>query len=119
LASPSARAAADPVLAIIEAHKTAWEALGEATTQNDLMEQAGIWNDPEHALALATADHPEQAALADLVETVPTTHAGVVASLTYFGGLVENGCGHVVDEDYLGTFLANLAEAIENLAVAS
>jgi hypothetical protein len=50
-----------------------------------------------------------------VVECVPATVAGVIASLTYICGLVEVGYGRIED-DLIAVFLANLAEALSGAA---
>jgi hypothetical protein len=54
----------------------------------------------------------EWSVLGDLIEAVPTTLAGVIASMRYIVGL---GIG----DDEIGPLLANLAEALQSLEVQS
>jgi hypothetical protein len=50
-----------------------------------------------------------------VVECVPATVAGVIASLMYIRGLVEGGYGRIED-DLIVVFLANVAEALSEVA---
>jgi hypothetical protein len=56
--------------------------------------------------------------LLDLIDAVPTTLAGVMASMTYFAGLPDLHWGRIEDDE-IGPLLSNLAEALESLTVAS
>ena len=115
--TPTSAAAApagalDPVFALIEAHKAAEAALG-ATLRT--LDHAGR-DDAEDALA-DVAHEAECAVLCDLLEAIPTTLAGVVASLTYFR-TTPDGL-YRLDDDMLDVLFGNLAEALEAIAVQS
>jgi hypothetical protein len=110
LAAPAG--ALDPVFALIEAHKAAEASLG-ATIR--ALDHAGR-DAAEDALADA-AHEAECAVLDNLLEAVPTTLAGVAASLTYFR-TTSDGL-YRLDVDMLDVLFGNLAEALEALAVAS
>jgi hypothetical protein len=114
LASPPARAADDPVFALIEAHKAAAAVFAAAATEKSRLEDTGDWDADGGTDATGDA---ELDALDDLIEAVPTTIAGVIASLVYVSGLVD-GYGRIGD-DLIALLLANLAGALEGLAVAS
>jgi hypothetical protein len=88
----------DPVFAMIEKHKAA-----EAALYDDILADG--------------AYSAEISALHDLIEDVPTTLAGVIASMTYIGCLPHIDCRIGADE--IVPLLASLAEALEGLAVAS
>jgi hypothetical protein len=60
----------------------------------------------------------ESSALTDLIEAIPTTLAGVIASMRYIVGLADGDFGRL-SEDEINPLLANLAEALESLAVTS
>ena len=86
LASPSARAADDPVFALIEAHKAAEAAL-EAAIRNSESARAAARRELLDTDTVAgfdslvdAAHEVEMSALDDLVEAVPATLAGVIAS---------------------------------------
>jgi hypothetical protein len=106
--------ALDPVFALIEAHKATEAALAVACTEKARLEDLGDWGADGGTEA---AHDAEWSALANVVECVPATVAGVIASLTYIRGLVEVGYGRIED-DLIALFLANLAEALSG-AVAS
>jgi hypothetical protein len=109
LAAPAG--ALDPVFALIEAHKVAEAALG-ATLRT--LDHAGREAADD---ALADASHEAECdVLYNLLEAIPTTLAGVVASLTYFR-TAPDGL-YRLDVDMLDVLFGNLAEAIEALAVA-
>jgi hypothetical protein len=74
----------------------------------------GSLSDPGGVCAII----PELSTLYDLIEVVPTTLAGVIASMTYINGLADGGYGRIGDQEIV-PLLANLAEALEGLAVAS
>ena len=112
LAAPPARAAADPVFALIETHKGTEAALAIACTEKGRLE-FGDWGADGGTEA---AHQAEWAALADVMECVPTTLAGVTESLTYAGGLAEREYGRI-DDELITVLLANLAEALQRLAV--
>jgi len=109
-AARSARATADPVFALIETHKALETALRSVVRENDHAEG----ND-----SLVDAAHDaEMSALVNLIETVPTTLAGVIASMTYVSGLSDLQYGRL-EGDEISALLRNLAEALEGSAVAS
>ena len=64
------------------------------------------------------ADDAELSALADLIEAVPTTLSGIIASMKYIDSLADGGYGRIED-DLIVSLLANLAGALEELAVTS
>jgi hypothetical protein len=115
LAIPPARAADDPVFALIEAHRAADVALEATLAEKSRLEEAGQKYDD----SLAEAAHEaEISALYDLVEAVPATLAGVIASMTYIVGLTDGSYGRLGDDEIV-PLLANLAEALQGLAVQS
>jgi hypothetical protein len=102
----------DPVFALIDAHKATEAALAVACAEKARLEGMGDWGADGGTEA---AHETEWSALADVVECVPATVAGVIASLTYIRGLVEEGCSRVED-DLIAVFLANLTEALSEVA---
>jgi hypothetical protein len=115
LATPSGAAVHDPVFALIEKHRELDAAL-EATIHEKGLD-AALSQEFDDSLA-DVAHQAEKSALFDLIEAVPTTLAGVIASMTYIAGLADLDWGRIED-DAIGPMLANLAEALEGLAVAS
>jgi hypothetical protein len=104
--------ALDPVFALIEAHKETEAALAVACIEKGRLEDLGDWDADGGTEA---AHEAEWSALANMLECVPATVAGVIASLTYMRGLVEEGYGRIED-DLVAVFLANLAEALSGAA---
>lgn len=103
----------DPVLSLIEAHRTAHTAHYAALKQRTRLERVG---DP---LADTIADapcHADSATFFDLIEAVPTTLAGVHASLVYLDDLAQRETW-MFEEDVCVTLISNLAEALGNLVV--
>jgi hypothetical protein len=107
LVIPAARAADDPVFPLIEAHKATAAAVNLACAEQSRLEGVGDWDSDG---GTGAAHDAEWQALADLVECVPTTVAGVIASLEYVRELTERG-RH--DDDFTAVLLANLACALE------
>jgi hypothetical protein len=67
--------------------------------------------------SLANAAHDvELSALDDLIEAVPPTLAGVIASMTYIGELPDMNFGRIGGDEIV-PLLANLSEALKALAV--
>jgi hypothetical protein len=102
--------ALDPVFALIEAHKATEAALAVACAEKGRLKDLGDWGADGGTEA---AHEAEWSALANVVECVPAI-AGVIASLTYMRGLVEEGYGRIED-DLITVFLANLAEALSGV----
>jgi hypothetical protein len=104
IAPAAALASSDPIFALIEAHKAANAAL-----------VAAIYRDFDGA----TAEHEvEQTALVDLIQAVPATLAGVIATMRYISDAALGDEGLLL-LDEINPFLANLAEALESLVVRS
>jgi hypothetical protein len=80
LAIPPALATHDPVYSIIETHKATTAALIATLDDKSRLEEAGQLYDDRLADA---AHNAEEAALTELVECVPTTLGGVIASMAY------------------------------------
>jgi hypothetical protein len=80
LAIPSALAAHDPVYALIETRKAMTAALIATLDDKGRLEEAGQLYDDRLADA---AHNAEKAALTELVECVPTTLGGIIASMSY------------------------------------
>jgi hypothetical protein len=115
LAPPPALAGHDPVFALIEAHRAAEAALDATLHAKSRLETAG----QEYDDGLAEAAHEaEISALYDLIEAVPTTLSGVIASMTYIGGLPDINWGRI-GGDEIAPLLANLSEALKAVAVTS
>jgi hypothetical protein len=87
-------------------------ALVVACDEKCRLEELGYWGADGGTEA---AHDAEWSALANVVECVPATVAGVIASLTYIRGLVEGGYGRIED-DLIVVFLANVAEALSEVA---
>jgi hypothetical protein len=107
LAIPPAHAADDPVFALIEAHKATAVAVNLACAEQSRLEGLGDWDSDGGTDA---AHDAEWHALVDLVECVPTTVAGVIASLEYIQELDEQGRHY---DDLTLVLLANLASALQ------
>jgi hypothetical protein len=115
LATPPASAANDPIFALIETHRAQEAALEATIREKGRVEEGGR----QFGDSLADAAHQaEKSALLDLVDAVPTTLAGVMASMTYIAGLSDLEWGRIEDDE-IGPLLSNLAEALESLAVTS
>jgi hypothetical protein len=106
LASLPARAADDPVFGLIETHRAAHAAL-----------VAAIYQDFDGDGATA-AHEVEQSALVDLIEAAPTTLAGVIATMRYIADVGTGDEGYLLPDE-INPLLANLAKALERLAVQS
>jgi hypothetical protein len=113
-ASAAAASGSDPVFALIGAHKAAYADVEAAYTEIGRLESLGDWDSDGGSGA---ADAEEWSALAELVEAVPTTLDGVIASMTYVVELTDGG--YLGLDDMIGPLLANLAQALEGLAVQS
>jgi hypothetical protein len=107
LAIPPARAADDPVFSLIETHKATAASVNLACAEQSRLEGVGDWVSDG---GTGAAHDAEWHALADLVECVPNTVGGVIASLEYVRELTEQG-RH--DDDFTAVLLANLACALE------
>jgi hypothetical protein len=115
LAVSPALASRDPVFALIDAHKAAEAALEATLHDNSRLEGAAKKYDDSLAMA---AHDAEQEALNELVETVPTTLQGVIASLHYLGEEIDHGYGRITDDE-IQPLLANLCEALRTIAARS
>jgi hypothetical protein len=115
LAIPPAAAAYDPVYDAIEKHKMAYAALNAVLHEKSQMEGAG--QDFDDSLEQAALD-VEEAALTELIETVPPTLRGVIASMVYIVEFADYD-GYRLQEDNLMPLLANLCEALQSLEVSS
>jgi hypothetical protein len=115
LAIPPAAAIHDPVYALIETHKAMTAALDAILREKGRIEDAGRPFDD----SLADAAHDaEDAALTELIETVPPTLGGIIASMVYITESAELD-HYRFSEDYLVPLLANLCEALQDLEVVS
>jgi hypothetical protein len=105
-ASAPARLAAnpDPVFALIEAHRAADDALTVACVEKSRLEDLGCWDTDIDTEA-------EWSAVCDLVEAVPTTLAGVIASMRYIAELADGNFARF-GQDEIAPLLTNLAEAL-------
>jgi hypothetical protein len=120
LAIPPASAAAapaglaDPVFSLIEAHRTAMAAYDVALAEHTRLDRLG---DPTaHLISEAPCD-AQMDAFSELIETAPTTLAGLQAWASYLGEIMNV-------EDWMfneagSTLVATLVEALGNLAVTS
>jgi hypothetical protein len=105
LAMSPARASDDPVFGLIETHRAAHAAL-----------EAAIYRDADDG-STETAHETEQSALIDLIEAVPMTLAGVIATMRYIADVVPGDEGLLLPDE-INPLLANLAGALSNLAAA-
>jgi hypothetical protein len=114
LAIPPAAAVHDPVYALIETHKAMAAALDATLHEKGRIEGAGRPFDD----SLADAAHDaEEAALIELIETVPPTLGGIIASMVYITESAELDY-YRFSEDYLVPLLANLCEALQSLGMS-
>jgi hypothetical protein len=111
LASLPASAADDPVFALIETDRAAEAAL------NEVVRAAPIRSTPASTVLQDAALEAEQTALADLIEGIPTTIAGVIASMRYVETMT-NDMFSQISHDKTGPLLWNLAEALEGLVTS-
>jgi hypothetical protein len=111
LAIPAAAAVHDPVYGLIENHKMANAALIAVLREKGRVEEAGQSFDDDLELAALDA---EDAALTELIETVPPTLGGVVASMVYITEAAEHD-SHRYQGDELLPLLANLCEALQDI----
>jgi hypothetical protein len=114
-ANSIAAVSADPVFAIIETHRAADAALASACAEKSRLEGLG---DRDADGGTEAAHQAEWSALADLVEAVPTTIAGVIASMRYVEPMANDGSARISQGEIV-PLLANLAEALESLTVTS
>lgn len=105
-AAPQGEQNVDPVFDLIEGHRATDEALNrmyESVKGKDL----GRAEDD----LLNPLWESENAALDDLVSTVPETLSGVAAWVSYLSGIMEAD-GYRMDERHFAVFLPNLSEAL-------
>jgi hypothetical protein len=115
LASPSARAAGDPVFAPIEAHRRARAAHLAAITEQGRLEEIGDRSADDIAEA---ACHADSDTLDELIETVPLTFAGLQAWAAYLDE-IGNTESWMLEGYRAPEMVATLVVALENLAVTS
>jgi hypothetical protein len=115
--APAAAAPAgslDPVFGLIEAHRTASAAHSVAIEEQARLEKL---RDPLADVEATKACHADVAAFDDLIQTAPTTFAGLVAWASYLHEIRK------VEEWLLQgeapTLVETLVEALQNLKVAS
>ena len=102
----------DPIFALIETHRATTEALNAVLREKGRLEKAGQESDESLEDAAFEA---EEDALTELIETVPATLAGVIASMTYITKSAERDA-YRYSEEYLVPLLANLCGALESLS---
>jgi len=115
LAIPPAAATHDPIYALIETHKVMTAALDAILHEKSRVEGAGGSFDDSPVDA---AHNAEEAALTDLVEEVPATLGGVIASMAYITEAAELD-HYRYSEDWLLPLIANLCEALKSLSGGS
>ena len=98
----------DPVFALIEAHRAADGALEVAYVENSRLKELGCRVTDINNKA---AHKAESSAVCDLVEAVPTTLAGVIASMRYIAELADGNFARF-GQDEIAPLLTNLAEAL-------
>jgi hypothetical protein len=124
LATP-ANARPDPILAVIEAHRRAWDDLGECSE----LDQAASAGDKKAARKLNRLGKAVDDATAKLVDLPPTTIAGASALLAYAADFAsnDNGEGWPDGEAWISRrkypweviLYRNLAKTLQTLAVQS
>jgi hypothetical protein len=107
-----AAAEPDPIFAMIETHRAATEALNAVFREKGRLEDAG--QEPDKALE-DTAFEAEGDALTELIETVPSTLGGVIASMAYIIDAAERDAFRYSREE-LVPLLANLCEALKSVS---
>jgi hypothetical protein len=114
LAIPPAAATHDPVYALIETHKAMTAALDATLHEKSRIEGAGrVFDD-----SLVDAAHDaEEDALNELIETVPPTLGGIIASMVYITESAELD-HYRFSEDYLVPLLANLCATLQSLGMS-
>jgi hypothetical protein len=105
---------ADPVFGLIEAHRTATAAHTVALKEQERLESI---NDPFADSAATDACHADVGAFDDLIQTAPTTFAGLVAWASYLHEIRKVGAWMLEGE--APTLVDTLVEALGNLAVTS
>jgi hypothetical protein len=104
----------DPVFGLIEAHRTAMAAYDVALAEHTRLDRLG---DPTAHLISEAPCGAQLDAFSELIETAPTTLAGLQAWASYLGKIMNV-------EDWMfdeagSTLVATLVEALGNLAVTS
>jgi hypothetical protein len=106
--------AADPIFSLIEAHRTAGAAYLVALEEQNRLDRIGDrsadWLAEEECVA-------DMEAFNNLIETAPTTFAGLVAWASYLDEIGQRDGGMIEAE--APTLVATLVEALRNLAVVS
>src|ERR1700754_2880471 len=102
----------DPVYARIETHRAATEALNAVLREKGRLEDAGQESDEtlEDAAFEAEGD-----ALTELVEALPSTLGGIIASMDYITDAAERDAFRYSEEE-LVPLLANLCEALRSVS---
>ena len=106
LASLPANAADDPAFGLIEAHRGEHAALEGVAREEEYDDDAA-----------AAANEAEQSALTDLIEGIPATVGGVIATMRYVRAMVDPLSGKIGDGE-IGPLLSNLAEALQSIEAA-
>jgi hypothetical protein len=102
--------ALDPVFALIEAHKRTAAALDIATAEVMRLDEL---NEPRDEDLMDGPTGDENAALAKLLETAPTTLAGIVAWVVYLKEAAARDPWRV-DENFVFPLLSGLATALKS-----
>jgi hypothetical protein len=113
LASPPARAACDPVFALIGAHRTARAAHLAAITEQARLEEIG---DPLAADVAEAPRHAERDTFSELINTVPMTFVSLQAWSSFLNETAR--CEGWMLQEEGPALVATLVEALENLAAA-
>jgi hypothetical protein len=110
-------AAADPIFALIEAHRRADKDFGAVLTRISREQEADACTF-DHDKAEADASHLEVEAMDAVLDLPATTAAGLVAALRYVESLSEeNSSAFPLDrEGAVGLFMQALVDAIERVA---
>jgi hypothetical protein len=105
---------ADPVFGLIEAHRTVQAAYDVALAEHTRLDRLG---DPAAHLISEAPCHAAMDAFNDLIETAPTTFAGLVAWASYLDEIRKVEPSMFVREGQM--MVVVLVEALRNLQVTS
>ena len=106
----------DPIFGLIEAHRTARAAFLVALKEQNRLEDIGDPSSDRVATDPCKADFDT---FRDLIETAPTTFAGLVAWASFLDKIARHDGEAWMFEGEAPTLIATLVEAFGNLAVAS
>jgi hypothetical protein len=105
---------ADPVLALIEAHKRAVELVDRIVVEQTALVDLGL---PDLPHLMATASSDEFGLFIKLIEGVPTTLPGIAALLTHLDW-VEKKEPWKFEDNYATPLIGGLAKALNQIGIA-